>query len=268
MATSTKIQLVYLPKQYGSRNYANTFMALCSNSTESNTSALLHMPTNEFNYDMPIIVKIQDCERLYNRELCVMQLLREHNIPNTIHHISHFSCKDDIVQWKEPTIIPEPVCNGSGQNDIHIIVMKYIEHNFRKELRKCILPEKIIKNTIKQLMYLVLQLWYTCKIIHGDLNGGNVLLDIGTPKTNTYTIGKYIRRVDTLGYEPILIDFQKANILTFRNTAHTFNEFILIQPARIFYLFGYYVSNRHEIREKLESAKTLKELLTVIDSSF
>lgn len=285
MTKSTKIQLVYLPKQYGGRINANTFRAICSVRTDSNTSAWLmateriSTPGSENNENLtsiikgqmnntPVIVKIQEPGIFYDKETYIMRLVNEKKIPNTIQHICDFSCKDDIIHWKQPNEIPEPLCNGSGQNDMHIIVMEYIEYNFKMELRKKILPEKIIKNTIKQLMYLVLQLWYTSKITHGDLNEGNILLDIGTPKTNIYTIGKYTRRVDTLGYEPILIDFQMATIYKYRNTSYTFNEIILAQPVRIMNLFGNYVPNRHEIRQKLESAKTLKELLTVIDTSF
>lgn len=279
------IQLIYLPKQHGGRINADTFRAICSARTNTNTSAWLigterlNTPGSNQNDNVtsiiksimngtPVIVKIQEPGRAYVRETHIMRLLSENNIPNIIHHICDFSCKDDIIRWKEPIVIPQPLCNGSGQNNIHLIVMEYIEHNLMNELRKRILPEHIIKNTIKQLMYLVLQLWYQFKITHGDLYAGNILLDIGTPKINTYTIGKYTRHVDTLGYEPILIDFQMAAIYPLKNSAFTFSEIILLQPLLIMKLFGYFVPNNNEIREELEAAKTLKQLLTIIDTRF
>lgn len=273
---SNKIQLIYLPKQYGGRINAHTFRAICSSLTDTNTCAwLIGTEQNDITSIIiskmngnPVIVKIQETGRLYNRETHIMRLLSANNIPNIISHICDFSCKDDIIRWKQPIVIPEPLCNGSGHNDIHIIVMEYIEHNLLNELRKRTLPENIVKNIIKQLMYLVLQLWYQFKITHGDLKEGNILLDIGTPKINTYTIGKYTRHVNTLGYEPILIDFHMATIYNIKNTAFTFNEFILLQPLLIMKLFGYFVPNKNEIREELESAKTLKRLLTIIDARF
>lgn len=285
MPRPPKIQLIYLPKQYGGRINAHTFRAICSARTDSNTSAWLmgteriNTEGSEYNDNVtsiikskmngsPVIVKIQEPGRPYNRETQIMRLLSENNIPNIIQHICDFSCKDDIFRWKEPIVTPQPLCNGSGQNDIHIIVMEYIEHNLIKELYRRTLPEQVVKNIIKQLMYLVLQLWYTFRITHGDLKEGNILLDIGTAKTNTYTIGKYTRHVNTLGYEPILIDFQVAAIHNYRNTSFTFNDFILEQPLIIMRLFGSYIPNKREIEQQLESAKTLKQLLDVIDTAF
>jgi serine/threonine protein kinase len=144
--------------------------------------------------------------------------------------------------------------------------MEYIEHNLKNELRKRILPENIIKNIAKQLMYVVLQLWYQFKITHGDLHEGNILLDISESKVNTYKIGRYTRRLNTLGYEPILIDFQFASIYKYKNTNYTFNELIQRQTLYIMELFRYYISNFQQIYNNIAGTKTLEELLAVIDA--
>jgi hypothetical protein len=278
-----KIQLIYLPKQYGGRIEAHTFKAVCTARTNSDTSGWLiahkrldtegdqrnDMITSIIKAYMgktPVIVKIQEPGRAYEREARVMRLLGEHNIPNTIQHICDFTCKDNILAWKKPFTIPRPFCEGKGEHDIHLIVMEYIEHTLRDELRKRILPTPIIKNIIKQLMYLVLQLWYQIKMTHGDLFDGNFLLDIGEQKTNTYTIGSHIRQVDTLGYEPILIDFQMASISIYKNNKHTFGEVVLDQPLRIMYLFGHYLPDYDIINNKLQNVKNLTQLLNIIDT--
>lgn len=175
---------------------------------------------------------------------------------------------------EKPFNVPKPFCRGQGIDTIHIIVMEYIEHNLRDELRKRILPESVIKNIIKQLMFLVLQLWYQLKMTHGDLNDGNFLLDIGSPKINTYKIGSHIRHVNTLGYESILIDFQMAGISIYKNNKYTFSEVILLQPLRILllqplrilFLFGHYLTDYNIINNALQNVKTLNQLLNVIDT--
>jgi len=278
-----KIQLIYLPKQYGGRINAHTFRAICTAKPHGDTSGWLiakkrletegdhrnDMITSiikAYMGEVPVIVKIQEPGRAYEKETKVMRLLSENNIPNTIQHICDFTCKDDIIKWKEPFTVPKPFCRGDGIDDIHIIVMEYIQHNLRDELQKRILPQPVIKNIIKQLMFLVLQLWYQFKMTHGDLYDGNFLLDIGEPKINTYTIGTHIKHINTLGYEPILIDFQMAGISIYKNNKYTFDEVILAQPLRIMSLFGRYLSDYNNINNKLQAVKTLEQLLDVIDT--
>lgn len=268
----TKIQLIYLPKQYDGRINAHTFRANCT----AKHDCWLILPDNINLSDRQFIIKIQESDRRADREIYIMKLLKEHNISNTIPHIYSFSCKDDTLLQNDSltelahhmtTLLPNnnlrPFYSDQG---ITLFFMKYIDHNLRQELRKHILPEHIVKNILKQLVYLVLQLWYQFGIIHGDLNDGNIMLDIDSPKINTYTIGPHIRHINTLGYEPILIDFQWAIIYRDVNESYVIDDIVINEAFRCIELYRHYISNYMEIYNRCKTVKTLEELLNVFDT--
>ena len=69
----------------------------------------------------------------------------------------------------------------------------------------------VYRSILKQLGFALANLHIGLKMTHGDIGSGNLMLEITeSSRTIQYTIGGQVFAVDTLGYEPILIDFQRS----------------------------------------------------------
>lgn len=222
------ISLHHLPKKGGARLHnAHTFRASCDAADKSKATAWLEATEtlkapDEAAYDefvhvmlglmdakTPVVIKLQEVNHLSEREATVAALFRSHDVPNVAVPICEFKCHHNILHWQTPIKMKMPFCDG-GDTLLSVFVMEWIPHNLIDYLAKNPVSDEVFLAIIKQLGYILVTLHYTYGLSHGDIGSGNLMLDVGEPKRIVYKFGKVTRTVDTLGYEPILIDFQRS----------------------------------------------------------
>lgn len=159
--------------------------------------------------ESPVVVKLQELSRLSEKESQIAQLLSRYDPPNVAYPICEFKCKNDLIAWRQPLKTPKHFC--SGKTDMtSVFVMEYIPHNLIDYLTSTSVSEQVYRSIVQQLGLALLNLYVNLKMTHGDIGSGNLMLDISEPKTLSYTIGGHRIDVNTLGYEPIFIDFQRS----------------------------------------------------------
>jgi hypothetical protein len=96
-----------------------------------------------------------------------------------------------------------------------VFVMEEISHNLIDFLAAEPTSAPILTAILKQLGFALMYLAVRHKMTHGDIGSGNLMLDITSAKTVEYDLGPAfgIHHVNTEGYEPILIDFQRSSTI-------------------------------------------------------
>lgn len=216
------IYLKYLHKQKGGR-IANltTFKSVCNPETASvQLIGLRSLKTPEESDDFvhviksaidksPIVVKVQEPGRMLKMELDIQKRLR--NCNNVVNYICDFECLFDNFIWSKPLQTPRTFCDKKG-SALHLIVMEYINNDLANYMESESISKEVLCSLVKQAGYALLDFHINCNVSHNDINRGNVLLDVGIPKTLSYTINEYTATVDTMGVEIVFIDFQRGNI--------------------------------------------------------
>lgn len=158
----------------------------------------------------PVVIKLQDVGHLSEREARIAALLTRHAPPNVIVPICEFKCKNDLIEWKRPLTSAKQFCSGNTDTT-SVFVMEYIPHNLIEFLSTTSVTASVYRSILKQLGFALANLHVGLKITHGDIGSGNLMIKITEPpRTIHYTINGEVYSVDTLGYEPILIDFQRS----------------------------------------------------------
>lgn len=272
------IYLQHIPKHSGGARLLNahTFQASCSTEDKSSATAWLQATKtlkepeeaayDEFVHGMEglmkstkVIIKLQAVSRLSEREAQVAEQFRKNPQNNVAIPICEFKCRHDILQWKKPIRMRTPFCNGSDTL-MSVFVMEYIPHHLTEIPPP---PADILHAILKQLGYTLLELHYEQGLTHGDIGSGNMLLDIDTPKTNTYHIAGQTRTVDTHGYEPILIDFQRS--VKYKGAPDA--AFAASEIAMAYDILSHWWKIPMDtLQEKLDVVETVADLLATIDA--
>jgi prepilin-type processing-associated H-X9-DG protein len=145
-------------------------------------------------------------------ELAILKTLAKYKMNNIVKYICDFSCKDPKIEWNNETNGNILFCDGSGK--LHFIVLEYISNgDIGIFFKNNSLNDQQFTSFLKQLMFCVIELYKKYKIRHCNLHSGNILIDIDSNNVaiNEYRIGNKTYAVHTLGVEPILIDFGRAN---------------------------------------------------------
>ena len=175
---------------------------------------LLRDHSKDHRRDHPVVIKLQEVSRLSEKEATIATLLSGRDTPNVAAPICGFKCKNDLIEWKQPLAkgVTKQFC--SGKTDMtSVFVMEYIHHNlidFLSSDRSGSISTPIYISILKQLGFALANLHINLKITHGDIGSGNMMLELAEPRTIRYTINGMDYDVDTFGYEPILIDFQRS----------------------------------------------------------
>lgn len=214
--------LKHLPKQRGGRLYnLTTFKAVCSPEGAHGkllAEKTLKSPDDSDDYvqvikskmeDTELIVKVQEKGRLLNRELEIQKLLENQN--NVIKFVCSFECNFDRIVWDKPLETPRSFCDKTGDK-LTLIIMEYINNDLAEFMETNTYTNEILTSLLKQLGMCLLEIHINHGISHNDLNRGNILLDIDTPKEIKYSVGTLNTTIQTHGYEIILIDFQRSTI--------------------------------------------------------
>jgi hypothetical protein len=198
--------LSHLPKHGDGRmKHIQTFRASCSVADKS----IAWLATEYTPNVHPVVVKLQEVSRLSEKEAQIAALLSKYDPPNVVYPICEFKCKNDAIDWKQPITTPKQFC--SGYTDMtSVFVMEYIPFNLIDYLTTNDVAPAVMTSILKQFGFALLNLYVNLKMTHGDIGSGNIMLDISQPRTLSYTINGQTHTVDTLGYEPILIDFQRS----------------------------------------------------------
>jgi hypothetical protein len=293
-----KLYLKYLKKQKGGRiPNLTSFQTVCSaerahasliglksiKSPDESDDFIQVVLSKMKENNIPLIVKIQEPGKFLTNELNVQKILKEQN--NVIRYICDFPCLFNKLIWNSKIEKPTTFCDESGDS-MHIIVMEYINNDLANLFETKDLSDDIFKSIIKQVGFSLLEIHMNHHISHNDMNRGNLLIDIDKPKELTYIIGEISKTINTLGYEFILIDFQRANIISIdssnNNDMNIMNDSsinILFQLTNdeislAFELMSKWIKNgkQKEILKSLVQSviesETITDLIHVIDSDF
>jgi tRNA A-37 threonylcarbamoyl transferase component Bud32 len=221
------VYLTHLPKHGRGRTTSQTFRASCAAGDKTGATAWLTATEtlkgpDDAAYDAfvhvmkgllrdnPVVIKLQEVGRLSEREARIATVLSRHAPPNVVVPICEFKCKNDFIEWKQPLTSAKQFCSGKTDTT-SVFVMEYIPHNLIEFLSVTPVTAPVYRSILKQLGFALANLHSSLKMTHGDIGSGNLMLEItDSARIIQYTIGGQVFAVDTLGYEPILIDFQRS----------------------------------------------------------
>jgi serine/threonine protein kinase len=203
------MRIEYLEKKGGARlNDVATFKVACRGSVCRKTYArrrdTLQAPIDDFGHVFigkvgdsreSFVVKVYSVDSTsLRREIDVYNRLQgtpfERYTPKTICHFS-----------------PSCVCLATGGTpELHFIVMEYIEHAEFDRFMASASIEAIRSMTVQTLL-MIADLMLNYKIVHSDINSGNILIRQTSKKENAFNIDGKTYRVKTHGYMPMLVDF-------------------------------------------------------------
>lgn len=204
-----------------------------------------------------VIVKIHEAHSLFaQRELHALKILSGTSFErNSVKYICDFTCIDDKNKWINNIKKNISFCT-QGKDELHFIVMEYIENADLIDFFNNKPSIKEIKSLFIQTMLILMDLAFNYKIYHGDLNSGNILVRKTKKKTATYHINNKVHRINTYGINPILLDYGRGGIYK-NNIDH--NE-VMDDIMTIFYTFSTLIQNNElklKIRLFIENNNTI-----------
>lgn len=159
-------------------------------------------------YDEYTIVKIYDDRSIsLKREMKAFEKL--HSFRNSVRMICNFVCMDEKERWKTRITSPITFCNNKTDK-LRFVVMEYIDGGDAGMYLSNNKSYEIVNDFFIQLTMIIANLMYDYKIMHGDLNTGNILLTSTKQKQIEYKINGDIYRVKSHGIIPILCDFGRC----------------------------------------------------------
>ena len=169
------------------------------------------------NYNEPVVVKIYDSEngRLYT-EINILKKVKDYR--NTARLICHFTCKDDKTSYFRKiikTMKPITFCS-KGTHLLHFFVYEYIANGDISDFFTKNNDINLIKSMTLQITAVIIELALVYKVIHGDINSGNIMVDTTEEKTLDYTIDRKTFEIETYGWMPKMIDYGKSRFYTDR----------------------------------------------------
>ena len=275
------IYLRYLPKMRGSGRIPDltTFKIVC-NPKDANARLLgirsfksladsddfVHVALAQMG-KKELTIKLQSPGRLLKRELEITKLLKGQN--NIIIHICDFQCLFNDIIWMKPLTKPSSLCEEVG-TPYHMIVMEYINNDLSEFLELNSYSDEMFRSIIKQIGLSLMEIHINHKISHGDINRGNILLEIGKPKDIIYRIGDLTETVNTYGNEIIWIDFQRGTIFKVENDSDILFESANDEISMTYELMSKWILNKEykedllKLMNDIMNAVSIKEMFTVI----
>ena len=224
--------------------------------------------------NVEIIVKIQDITdgrkfKLESIENEVKWSKKLSGRTNFINYFDRINCKDNINKYKK-NLKKISLCEKNGKNRVHIMFIEFIDGNMIKKGTKNNLFYKL---TIKQYIsyitrtYLALiQAYQELDFLHNDLNDVNLMIRKTKEKNQKYKINGQEITIETLGYEPIIIDFGRSDS-AYKNDKKMIDDIVVLTST----FMGSITSDKLKNREIIDIYETFaynikknKKKLTII----
>jgi serine/threonine protein kinase len=180
-----------------------------SEETSSHKDDFVHVVISRLkDYNKPVIVKVYDENNYYlNTEIKILQKIN--GFRNTAQLICEFTCNDSKNKYITKITNHLRFC-GDGLNKIHVFVFEYIPYGDISDFLLKNPNIDIIKSLILQITCTIIQLASIYHICHGDINSGNILIDITNETTIDYCIDEEIVTIQTYGIIPKMIDYGRS----------------------------------------------------------
>lgn len=160
-------------------------------------------------YKEPVVVKVYDKDNFHlHIELKILQTIN--GFRNTSKLICEFICDDNKNKYNTKIIKQIRFC-GNGSNKLHFFVYEYIAFGDVSDFLEKNQESHVIKSIILQVACIVIQLASIYKIYHGDINSGNILIDITNEKNLDYCIEGQTFIIESYGIIPKIIDYGRSN---------------------------------------------------------
>jgi serine/threonine protein kinase len=174
-----------------------------------------HVAIGQLNSNQVVVKVYKEKDNMLQVELAILKTLKQNKIQNIINVICHFGCShENQLIWNDNISQVRPICSSPvGANDkLHFVIFEYIRFgNIDEYFSKNSLQNNIYIVFVKQSIFCLLEIYDRFKIHHGDIHGVNIMIDFDDPKVNEYTICDKVFKINTLGCEPVFIDFGRAN---------------------------------------------------------
>jgi serine/threonine protein kinase len=162
-------------------------------------------------YDKPVVVKIYSTfnEHLRNerRALEIVSGFR-----NTVPLLCSFACNDDKTRYITKLQQPIKFCNTRSPDKLNFFVFEYLRFGDISDYISKQSNSHVVYAIILQMVCVIMQLSHNYHILHGDLNTGNILVDITDEKMVDYEIDNKTISIASYGFIPKLIDYGKCLI--------------------------------------------------------
>jgi len=172
-----------------------------------------------------VIIKVfRERDIMLRKEKSMLRFFTQKKTHNIVKYICDVSCKDSHVKWESNINLPTSI-STDGSDDLHFLIMEYIHKGDLEEyLNGNRVSLSILKSILKQICFGLLHIYFNYRIVHGDLHRGNILISKQhASETLTYAFGKTNITVDTLGVQPVFIDFGRSHRVE-KNTSSNSNS--------------------------------------------
>lgn len=162
-------------------------------------------------YDKPVVVKIYSTfnEHLRNerRALEIVSGFR-----NTVPLLCDFACNDDKTRYITKLQQPIMFCHTPSPDKLNFFVFEYLRFGDISDYIVKQTDPQAVYTIILQMVCVIIQLASKYRILHGDLNTGNILVDTTDEKMVDYVIDNKTISIASYGFIPKLIDYGKCII--------------------------------------------------------
>lgn len=165
-----------------------------------------------------VIAKIGD--DMIQREYQLAERLKSKR--GFIRFFCYFTCDDDYLEHPGTR---KTMCKGHGSK-MNIILMPYYELGSVGDYGWNMKNVGILRSVVQQTMLIVFSSWYEDGFIHGDLHVKNVLIKPNHYSHMNLNVNKKKFRVETLGYSPVIMDFENSRFENKRN-AFAISHFLM-----------------------------------------
>jgi hypothetical protein len=130
----------------------------------------------------------------------------------------------------------------------------------------------MLRSIIKQVGLSLMEIHINNKLSHGDVNRGNILLDVGIPKDIVYRIGNLTETINTFGNEVIWLDFQRGSIFNVEDDNNILYESARDEISMTYELISKWVQGKDnkeqlvKLMNDIMGTTSIKEMFNVIIS--
>ena len=271
----------YLKKKGGARlKHVDTYKVICDdtskfscitsfmNGHESNSgnNEFSHIALAKYNKKDKFVIKVLSSECVYlQREIEILKTLQTYK--HVVQYICHISCNDNRPRWIKNIDKPITPCS-QGKDPLTFIVMEYIENGGISEFLESSPTLQEIKSIFFQTTYILMELGFTYKIHHGDINSGNILLkNTKINKTLTFNILGEIYKVESQGFRVVLIDFGRGYFYS-NHSQKSILVNVFEEIVAAFDIYTRYISNtklKKKIKAILQEYMVSKKIYNISD---